>query len=188
MGRALKRNVPSTWIINPKFLEALDNVVNNVIKHLVKGDWVTRSDGSISGITGVHHKDALSVTSSQINFSQGDVRIKPGSKVPSNAGPDDVYEAEPEIWGWNKSTTPPTEEWRKKNGNGGKSTFFPDNWTKEKIENEIAFVRQKLTQADFDPANNWYSSWNSTGTFKIAIYIDDINDISSRIGSAFPLR
>jgi hypothetical protein len=184
---AIRRGVPDSWSSNPSFLKALQNVIDNVIDHLVKGDIVRRSDLTISGITGVHHKSAITVSPNQTNFTQGDVRIKPGSETPSNPGPNDVYEAEPEVWGWDKSVNPPVEEWRKKNGNGGKSTFFPNSWTKEKIENEIAYVRQKITQANFDPDKNWYVSSSSDGRVKIAMYIDDVNNVSSRIGSAFPI-
>ena len=186
---AFTRNLPTSWRTNPRFLEAFKKVIDDVHldDHIRKGHPVTRSDGSISGIKGVHHKDAVTVAPGQSTFNQGDVRIKPNTKNPSNAGPDDLYEAEPEIYGLNKSTNPPTPEWRKKNGGGGKSTFYPDGWSKEKIQNEISFVREKITASDFDAANGWYSTWNSEGTFKIAMYVDDLEDLSSGIGSAFPL-
>ena len=186
---AAARNVPDDWRKNPRFLESLKKVINDghLDEHIRRGHFARRSDGSISGITGVHSKDAITVSSDQTIFSQGDVRIRPGTRNPPNPSDTEVYEVEPEVWGLNKSTAPPTEEWRRKNGNLGKSTFFPDGWTTEKIQNEIAYVRQKLTSEDIDLENNWYATWNSEGTFKIAMYVDDLQDLSSSIGSAFPL-
>lgn len=60
------------------------------------------------------------------------VRIIKGSEIPPNPGLDDVFEALVE----KKHKT----KWIKKLTNNGYSTFFPKNWDKQRILEEIAFA------------------------------------------------
>ncbi len=73
------------------------------------------------------------------------------------------------------------------NPGSGRSSMFPENWTDDKILEEIAYVRKNLTASDLDPTTNIYSGLNSDGTFKIGMYVNgDLANMSSDIGSAFP--
>jgi hypothetical protein len=79
-----------------------------------------------------------------------------------------------------------------KNVGNGRSSMFPKSWDLDKIAEETAYARSKMTSANsvIDPATGnptqLYKRMNSENTFEIQMYIDDINDYSSNIGSTFP--
>ncbi|MGF9910327.1 EndoU domain-containing protein [Brevibacillus porteri] len=95
--------------------------------------------------------------------SNGAARIVPGTK--SSVNPYGVYEAQVEFNGVLK------------NGNNGKSTFFPDNWTRDQVLNGIneAFSNKALVQG------NTYRGTTSSGMV-IEMYLDS----AGKIISAFP--
>ncbi len=121
---------------DPDFLKNFNNILSNVDlnDHIFKGD-IKFELGRIRGIRGVHSKIAVNVPNNQINgFRQGDIRFKTGTKNPSNASPNDFYSVKIEIYG------------KKGDGSGGwidgwinkRSSFFPDSWSKQKIQAELA--------------------------------------------------
>ncbi|WP_420535070.1 EndoU domain-containing protein [Brevibacillus formosus] len=95
--------------------------------------------------------------------SNGTARIVPGTK--SSVNRFGVYEAQVEFNGVLKS------------GNNGKSTFFPDNWTRDQVINGIneAFSNKALVQG------NTYRGTTSSGMV-IEMYLDS----AGKIISAFP--
>lgn len=78
------------------------------------------------------------------------------------------------------------------NSGTGRSSIFPENWTQDKMLEEIAYARRNMTPSDVVPnadgtASNLYKSLNSDGTFEIQMYINGtLTDMSTPIGSAFP--
>lgn len=86
-------------------------------------------------IYGVHHIDAL--THRTANFHVGDIRIVSGSRKEKGNG---FYKAAIECWNG--------KEWlgKKENHSNG---FFPDNWTRKQVMEEIAGAKEKLTIDDW---------------------------------------
>lgn len=153
---------------DPDFLEKFDNVINNqkANDHVFKGEVEitgTNSAGDpIYKVSGIHSNDA---------FIDGTVRVKPGTQI-EDLG-DGFYKAkvEKQIEGFvNDQGT----NWKVKTK---KSTFFPDSWSKEKIQAEIAHAFKNKTSV----SGNKYEGL-TTGGKKITMYLDDAGEIKS----AFP--
>jgi len=110
---------------------------------------------------GVHHKDALQSTG-----IGGIGKIEPlSSKI--DVGPPGLgyYKARVEIW---HSDFPPNGAWLKKNSKGGMSTFFPNSWTKQKLQQELAIaLRNKIFIG-----KNAYKGTMSDGV-DVIFYIDN---------------
>ena len=77
----------------------------------------------------------------------------------------------------------------------GRSSMFPKRWDLDKIIEEVAYVRSRLTSIDIatDATGaeipNLYSKVCSEGTFNIRMYINsptDLNNYNHIGGSAFP--
>ncbi|WP_245923413.1 EndoU domain-containing protein [Paractinoplanes atraurantiacus] len=81
-----------------------------------------------------------------------DRRLVPGSEV---TYPNGVYEAEPEFF--DPTMNPPAGAWKPKAGNGGVSTFFPNDWTPAQVDNAVAGAFKNSTPL---PGNMW------AGTYK----------------------
>lgn len=122
---------------DPSFLNRFKGIVNdgNLNKHLFEGD-LKFENGSIRGISGVHSKEAITVPEGYTgSFAQGDVRFKSGTKDPINPKPYEYYTAKVEVMGKKYDAQGnPYDGWHSK-----KSTFFPDGWSKKKVQAEIAY-------------------------------------------------
>ncbi|CAL2083493.1 exported protein of unknown function [Tenacibaculum sp. 190524A02b] len=145
-------------------VEAFTKIINNskLNKHLFEGDIskIIKADGSIKyKVTGVHSNKA---------FLKGDVRIKSGTKtIPNSKG---YYKAkiEAKIDGFiNAQGT----NWKVKEKT---STFFPDSWSIEKIQSEvaIAFQNKKLI------LGNKFEGVMSDGT-KLNMFLDELDNIKT---------
>lgn len=138
----------------------LEKIVNNthLNNHIFKGNVkpLKNPDGTprlnaegnqVYTTSGVHSKVAI---------DSGTARIKTGTKIPENAGIDDFYKAKVEI-------KTPDGNWKTKKN---KSTFFPDSWSKEKIQGEIAYAMINKKSI----GTNKYEGTMSNGV-KIEFYI-----------------
>jgi len=81
-----------------------------------------------------------------------DRRIVPGSKV---TYPNGVYKAKPEFF--DPTLNPPAGAWKPKSGNGGVSTFFPDDWTPAQVDNAVSGAFKNSTPL---PGNMWAGTYN----------------------------
>jgi hypothetical protein len=152
---------------DPDFLQKFDDVVNNdkLYSHTFNGD-VTSTVGADGvtrhKVTGIHSNKA---------FVDGTARIKPGTEV-TDLG-DGFYKAkvEKQIDGFvNDQGT----NWKVKTD---KSTFFPDAWSTEKIQAEIANAfKNKIS----DGGNKFHGF--TTGDKKITMFLDEVGNIKT----AFP--
>lgn len=81
---------------------------------------------------GVHHKNAL-----QAEGLGGKGRIVAGTKTP--VGPSNLgyYRAKVEL---HNPEFPNNGGWKVKESQKGMSTFFPDNWSKERLQQELAYA------------------------------------------------
>lgn len=129
------KHIDSTVIATTRnqisFLESIDWLKNttdgqHVTSHIFVGDLKLKS-GVIKGITGVHHKNAMKKQDTSTDTT-GDVRAT-GGTIPLAGG---FYQQLVEVY---NGTT-----WKKKIGNGGMASFFPDTWTEEQVLEEIAFA------------------------------------------------
>ncbi|WP_075341466.1 EndoU domain-containing protein [Tenacibaculum agarivorans] len=153
---------------DPDFIKAFDDVIDNkkLNDHTFKGD-VTITGKNAAGdniykVTGIHSNKA---------FLDGTVRIKPGTQI-QDLG-DGFYKAkvEKQIKGFiNDQGT----NWKVKNN---KSTFFPDSWSTEKIQAEIAHAFKNKTLE----LGNKFSGFTTTG-HKITMFLDELGNIKT----AFP--
>ncbi len=72
-----------------------------------------------------------------------------------------------------------------KSGNGGKSTFFPENWTEQRILNETDFaIRNNKGLIDATDASKGYFGFSKDGNVKIGFYYRATDGF---IGSFFPI-
>jgi hypothetical protein len=78
------------------------------------------------------------------------------------------------------------------NTGSGRSSMYPKSWDLDRIAEETALARSKMTNVDrvvdavTGQPTNLFKKMNSEGTFEIQMYIDDINNFRSNIGSTFP--
>ena len=153
---------------DPDFLKKFDEVLKNdgLNKHVFEGDVKitgTNSAGDpIYKVTGVHSDKA---------FSSGKVRIKEGTKSTPDANGYYTAKVEVEIEGFSNHLGEP---WKVKSD---PSTFFPDNWSVDKIRKEISVG---LSDAIPDVGNRYIGTM-SDGT-KLAIHIEE-----GIIKSAYPI-
>lgn len=151
--------VPQALRRDPDFLKKFDDVANDadLNKHIFDGE--PQFDGNLlRGVSGVHSNKNLVPSSQTTGLSRGDVRIQPDSKVDLGKG---YYEAKVQVYG-DKGAPGGTylDDWVK----GKKSTFFPDNWSLEKIQAEIANgIKNKIPDPDF-PASNGNIAFKATMT------------------------
>ena len=153
---------------------------SNLYDHIFVG-----KTGGTNGISGVHHKNALTTKTS--GFSSGDIRIKSGTKTPKGDG---FYEAEIEYFDGTNWITKTEDGLPVKNG------FFPDAWDSDKIMEEIANARAKITTRDWvvpippKTKSNTFEGTLSNGQ-KVCFYIGSQTTTSSPnmpnyITSVFP--
>lgn len=115
---------------------------------------------------GVHHIDAL-----QITGKGGLGRIVSGTKV--DLGPPGLgyYKAKLEVY---NSEFPSNLGWKVKQSQGGYSTFFPDSWSKTKVQEELAHAfGNKIRQ------NGNANIGKMSDEVQIKFHIDDNNIITS---------
>ena len=153
---------------DPVYLKAFNKIssAEKINQHTFVGEIVSKvgQDGVTSySITGIHSNQA---------FADGTARIKPGTEI-KDLG-DGFYQAKVEkrIPGFvNKDGT----DWRVKRE---KSTFFPDSWSRERVQAEIAhaYNNRRLLRG------NKYEGLTSSG-HKINLYLDE----SGSINTAFPV-
>ncbi|MDF0716483.1 EndoU domain-containing protein [Muricauda sp. 334s03] len=152
----------------PDFLEKFDGVVKNdgLNKHLLEGDvkiiGTNAAGKNIYKVTGIHSNKA---------FADGTTRIKPGTQL-DDLG-DEFYRAkvEKQIDGFvNAEGT----NWKVK---ADKSTFFPDNWSAEKIQAEIANAFKNKTPL----GGNKYQGTTTTD-HTVVMFLDE----AGKITTAFP--
>jgi Bacterial EndoU nuclease/PA14 domain len=146
----------------PKVIQSLPSL-NNVTNFNSTG-LVHTLEGAIgnSGAVGFHHVDS----------SIG--RIV-GSKLrTTNVNGNEIYEAVVEV----KNSA---GVWIAKTGNNGKSTFFPDNWTRQQVVNAIneAYTNKSIV------SGNTYGATISNG-MRIEMFIQNVNGVD-KIISAFPV-
>jgi hypothetical protein len=154
----------------------------------------TVKSGAISPSSTMNDSNGAPIYNGPIPTETGNpIKLKAGTKNPPNPKPDEVFEAEPLIWGKAAvdSGNPPTfvDAWKQKKGFENKSTFFPTSWSKERIYQEIAFARANLKESDFDIDKEIWKGTSSNG-IKIHMYINKVDDLPSPtadFGSAFPV-
>jgi len=119
---------------------------------------------------GVHHKNALQETG-----LGGIGRIEPlSSKVDIGPAGLGYYKAKVQIW---HSDYPPSGAWLFKNSKGHMANFFPDTWTQQKVQQELAIAfKNKI----FINQNKWIGKM-SDGV-KVEFRIDN-----GTIKTAFPI-
>ncbi|MGH3390211.1 MAG: EndoU domain-containing protein [Actinomadura sp.] len=83
-----------------------------------------------------------------------DRRLVPGTKVvdPKTG----AYRAEPEFF--DSTLNPPNGAWKPKAGNGGESSFFPDNWTPAQVDAAIPGAFRNATPVP--GTNKWQGDYN----------------------------
>ena len=116
----------------------------------------------------MHSKSAINVPSHQTSgFNQGDIRFKSGTKSPTNPNPDDYYTAKIEVYGKKyDSQGNSSNGWHNK-----RSTFFPDSWSKEKIQAEITFGFQnkQFIRSQNNGAHIYHGKMTDGTTIEFAI-------------------
>lgn len=146
----------------------------NLYDHIFVG-----KTGGTNGISGVHHKNALTTKTS--GFINGDIRIKSGTKTMKTDG---FYEAEIEYFNGNNWIT------KIENGVPVKNGFFPDNMQPDEIIEEIAFARCKMTIANYTGTKNQFEASLTNGQ-KVIFYIGSGNFSGSTLPtylvSVFPI-
>jgi hypothetical protein len=150
------------------FLKKFDEVLKNdgLNKHIFEGDvkpiGTNAAGDPIYKVTGVHSDKA---------FSSGKVRIKEGTKSTPDMNGYYTAKVEVEIEGFSNHLGEP---WKVKSD---PSTFFPDNWSVDKIQKEISVG---LSNAVPDVGNRYIGTM-SDGT-KLAIHIEE-----GIVKSAYPI-
>ena len=118
---------------DPDFLRKFQDVALN--KHIFDGE-PKLNGGLLTEVGGVHSNKKLKSALQITGLNRGNVRIQPETKVDLRNG---YYQAKVQIYG-DKGTEQGTryiDGWVK----GKRSTFFPDDWSVEKIQAEIASAK-----------------------------------------------
>jgi len=103
----------------------LDELIEHIFEGHLRTTLIRRGSQSgtrVPAAKGIH---------SELLLDGVNRKVISGSRRPLNPLDDEIYEAQVQINGINKVTP---------SGNIGKSTFFPRNWSKERILEEIAFA------------------------------------------------
>ncbi|MBL6449092.1 EndoU domain-containing protein [Fulvivirga sp. 29W222] len=170
-------DVPDGWKRDPDYLKKLDDVVKNgpLNKHIFEGDVKPVIDPNTGlqklapdgtkmwSVSGAHSKDAL---------DPNKLRIK-GEITPVG---NRYYKAkvEAKVEAFTGESYSPNDGWKVKSK---ESTFFPDSWSKEKVQAEMAYAFNNKTSL----GGNKYQGTMSDGT-NLTIYLDEAGNVSS----AFP--
>ena len=124
------------------------------------------------------------------------VAIEAGTINPVSPSSVEVYEAKVYVWGGAVDNTGAiVPAWMPKSNNFGVTSLFPRSWDKEKIMQEIAYSRWKLTTSNYISGNEWHG-FSSSGSVKIGMYLGSnlssppttIPAIIENYGSAFPIK
>ncbi|UII33935.1 DUF6443 domain-containing protein [Fulvivirga ulvae] len=164
----VKKADETVGFVKANAIKEFDEVVQNVDlnNHIFKGDLNVDINGNIRGVSGVHSNKKL-IPDHPVSYKQGDIRIQPGTENPLVKG---YYQAKVQVYGKNYTAQGATiETWVK----GKKSTFFPDSWSVEKIQSEIAEgLRTKVLDPTFPtpPGSTAYKATMSDGTKLQLIY------------------
>ncbi len=165
---------------DPDFLQRFDDIAKNnkLNDHIFRGELKRDDKGNIRDVAGVHSNENLLSEDSNITPTQGDIRIKPNSKIDLDK---EYYKGKIQVYGKNyESDGTPIDAWRKPK----RSTFFPDSWSREKIQAEIALGIKNQTTDPLFPVSNSniaYKAVMSDGTKLQLLY-----DSSNNLISAFP--
>jgi len=84
-----------------------------------------------------------------------------------------------------------TPAWRVKKtdaSTGHINDFFPPSWSKQKIIEEIAFARSRLTMQDYISETKEWTKFASDGQVKIHMYIGETLPTSPPVTSVPPLN
>ncbi|WP_169731900.1 EndoU domain-containing protein [Runella limosa] len=148
--------------------ETIDEIFKGKISKIPPSEGQTQP--SFKAI-GVHHK--LAISNRTAGFVEGDVRISNITPIDANG----IYQAKVEIYHPDLIPINGTG-WKVKYNQGGKSTFFPDKWSQNKVLEEIsyAFNRKSLL------TGNKYKSYTSNG-IELHFYLDS----SGNISTVFPI-
>lgn len=171
-------DVPDGWKKDPDYLKKLNDVVKNgpLNKHVFEGEvkpvidpetglQKVAPDGTkLWNVSGAHSKEAL---------DPNKLRIK-GEITP--VGDKGYYKAKVEanVEAFTGESYSANGGWKVKSK---ESTFFPDSWSKDKIQAEMAHALNNKTSL----GGNKYRGTMSDGT-SLTIYLDEAGNVSS----AFP--
>ena len=159
--------VPDAMRRNPDFLKKFDDVVNNdgLNKHVFSGNIsyeILEAGQKKWKVGGVHHKTA---------FENGTARIKSGTK--STPDINGYYTAKVEVY---HPEFPDNSGFKVKSK---ESTFFPDSWSVDKVQAEIAgAIKNKGTPNVFPDGRKLYKATMTDGT-DLAIWEDATGNITS---------
>ena len=152
---------------DPDFLKKFDDVVKNSVlnKHVLEGDVsyeILEAGQKKWKAGGVHHKTA---------FDNGAARIKSGTKSTPNAN--GYYTAKVEVY---HPEFPDNGGFKVKSK---ESTFFPDDWSLDKLQAEIAgAIKNKGTPKVYPDGRKLYKGTMTDGT-ELAIWEDAAGNITS---------
>ncbi len=152
---------------DPDFLKKFDDVVKNdgLNKHVLEGDIsyeILETGQKKWKVGGVHHKTA---------FDNSTARIKPGTKSTPNAN--GYYTAKIEVY---HPEFPDNGGFKVKSK---ESTFFPDDWSVDKLQAEIAgAIKNKGTPTVYPDGRKLYKGTMTDGA-ELAIWENAAGNITS---------
>ena len=164
---------------DPDFLKKFDDVAKDtdLNKHIFDGDLTPDANGLYREVSGIHSNKKLKPSSQNTGLNRGDARIQPDTRKELGNG---YYEAKVQMYGDKGLPNGSYENgWLK----GKKSTFFPDSWSPEKIQAEIAnSIKNKVPDLDFPVSrgNTAFKATMTDGTKLQMLYDGD------KLISAFP--
>lgn len=145
------------------------NLINDIIDHIVTIEIIAKGKGKGKKFKGCHSKLALDSFCNEVGKKRS---YELDSKASLING---VYSAKPKI---RDSTAVPAKDFIKAN-NGGKSTFFPDSWSKLKIKQEVEYA---VLHNHGKVGGTEYKGYSKDGAVEIHFYYS-----SNKIGSYFPV-
>ena len=134
-------------------IRVTDKITGKTVRHIFEGEI-----NSSGRAVGCHHTNAI---------NSGHSRLRPGE--PITPGPDGLYRAKVDVKDANGN-------WIQKNA---ESTFFPDNWSKDRILEEISDAFRNPNKITI--GNKWEAI--SPSGIKIGGYLDPHGNIAT----AFPI-
>ena len=174
-------------------------------KHILDGESNPNSNlGGLHSFDAVSEGAAISMTGPVSTNANGVVTIYSGPNPASAVNPVNGLHTAIEqgsqsgnaarVYVWKQHGNPPVYGWKVKKtsaANNHMNDFFPSSWSRQKIVEEIAFARSRLTMSNFDPSSN--NTWiipSSDGSVMIHMYIGPNNptsvpSLTDLYGSAF---
>ena len=156
------------WV---EVLDIRDKILSRK-NHVLEIEKITTARNGKKGFTGCHSKTALDDYVTKNPEATIEFRNK---NLDASSG---VYEAEPII------KMPNGDEYIKLN-NKGKSTFFPDSWSQNKVLDEVEHaIKNNHGKLPEKPNGNEYYGFSSNGKVEIHFYLNK----DGSIGSYFPIK